>query len=293
MMKVVQNLLAFGLAGLMLLGSTACAADEGVLLATTANTSQQSGSTAASATILNGKIISSGSTSMEELMSALGEAFSVIHPQVAVEIQGGGSSTGVKNVSAGVSEIGNASRTLKDEEKALGLTEHIIAIDGLAVVVNPDNPLANLSKDQLVAIFTGQTVNWRDVGGADAPIWVVIREAGSGTRDGFEDLLKIKDLCKESQVVNETGVVKSTIAGNINAIGYMSLGKVDGSIRAVPVDGVMPTEESVINKSYPLQRPFLCLTKGEESGLVKAFFSFVFSTEGQTMVTRKGYVPVQ
>ena len=226
-------------------------------------------------------------------MTALGEAFTAINPKVAVEVQGGGSSTGVKNAKDGVSQIGNSSRALKTEEKSYGLTEYVIAIDGIAVVTNPANKVTNLTKAQLVSIFTGETTNWQAVGGADAPIVVILREAGSGTRDGFEELLAIKDKCKGTQEVNETGIVKSTVAGNANAIGYMSLGKVDATIKAVAVEGVVPTTATVTDKTYVLQRPFVCLTKGTETDQVKAFISYIFSKEGQTMVVKKGYIAVK
>ncbi len=301
MSKWIGKILAAGLAATLLLTAAGCAAEEGstVPADTTQNLTGTSTASASSATgmpstmALEGKLVASGSTSMEDLMTAFGEAFSVINPKVSVEIQGGGSSTGVKNASEGVTEIGNASRALKDEEKTLGLTEHIVAIDGIAIVVNAKNPVANLTTEQLAAIFTGKATNWKDVGGADAPIVVILREAGSGTRDGFEDLLKIKDQCVGTEEVNETGIVKSKVAGNSNAIGYMSLGKVDSSVKALPVAGIAPTEATVLDKTYILQRPFVCLTKGGESSLVKAFFEFIYSAEGQALVAKKGYVPIK
>jgi phosphate transport system substrate-binding protein len=292
MNSILKKAMTVILAGTLLLGAAACTADEGISGAVTSKNTQTSAGTSAPITNLTGKIVASGSTSMEELMTALGEAFNVINPGVTVEIQGGGSSTGIKNVTAGVSEIGNSSRALKTEEKTLGLTEHVIAIDGIALAINPANAVTNLTKDQLIRIFTGVVTNWKDVGGADAPIVVILRETGSGTRDGFETLLGIVGKSIGSQEVNETGIVKSTVAGNVNAIGYLSLGKVDISIKAVSVDGVVPSEATVKDGSYTLQRPFVCLTKGSGSDLVKAFFSFVFSAEGQTMVAQKGYVPI-
>ncbi len=282
MNNLMKKITTIVLAAVMLTGSAACAADEGILVpgATT-----QTG--------LQGKIVASGSTSMEDLMNALGETFHVINPSVTVEIQGGGSSTGIKNANDGVSDIGNSSRAIKPEEKSLGLKEYTIAIDGLAVVVNPGNSVASLTKAQVADIFTGKITNWNEVGGADAPVVVILREAGSGTRDGFESILDIADKCVGNQEVNETGIVKSTVAGNVNAIGYMSLGKVDDSIIAVTVDSVTPSEATVKDGSYILQRPFVCLTKGDESESVRAFFTFVFSNEGQAMVAQKGYVPVE
>lgn len=305
MNKIAKTGLAMMMAATMILGATACAPDTGTESTTTAATTTTAGTTttggtttadetttAAATPELSGKIVASGSTSMEELMGALGEAFSAVNPDVSVEVQGGGSSTGIKNASEGVTEIGNASRALKAEEGSLGLNEHIVAIDGIAVVVNADNPVAALTSEQIAQIFTKGITNWSDVGGDDAPIVVVLRESGSGTRDGFETLLDIVDKCVGDQEVNETGIVKSTVAGNVNAIGYMSLGKVDETITALDVDGIKATEENVKNESYVLQRPFLCLTKGEESQLAKAFFEFIYSEDGQALVTTKGFVSV-
>ncbi len=298
----IKKMITLVLAGVLMLITTACAPDAGTPQttqptsgATTATTGMTTGvgTTGTTAAPLTGKIVASGSTSMEDLMTALGEAFTVINPDVSVEIQGGGSSTGVKNASDGVTEIGNSSRALKAEEKTLGLTEHIIALDGIAVVVNAANTISDLTTAQIADIFTGKISNWKDVGGEDAAIVVVVRESGSGTRDGFEDILKIKDLCVETQVANETGIVKSTVAGNKLAIGYMSLGKVDSSVKALKVGGVTPSEATVLDKTYILQRPFLCLTKDEESSLVKAFFTFIMSDAGQTLAEQKGYVPVK
>ncbi|HAL74278.1 MAG TPA: phosphate ABC transporter phosphate-binding protein [Clostridiales bacterium] len=281
MNRVSRIILSLMLALAMLASLTACAGQDGKPDGTAADGS------------LKGKIVTSGSTSMEDIMTALGEGFTAANPGVQVEIQGGGSSTGVKNASDGISDIGNASRSLKDEEKSLGLTEHVIAIDGIAVVVNSANAVTGLTSTQVADIFTGKITNWQEVGGADAPIVVILREAGSGTRDGFESILKIADQCVGSQEVNETGIVKSTVAGNVNAIGYLSLGKASETVHALAIDGVAPSEATVKDGSYTLQRPFTCLTKGEESSLVKAFFEFIFSPDGQAMVAQKGYVPVK
>lgn len=289
MNKPMQKTLLVSMILALLLPAVSCAAEEGT-------TAYQSTSSTTSSTLavpgLAGTIVASGSTSMEDLVTALGETFTVINPKVSVEIQGGGSSTGVKNAADGTADIGNVSRSLKDEEKSDLLNERIIAIDGLAVAVNPANPAASLTKAQLVGIFTGEITNWQAVGGADAPIVVILREAGSGTRDGFESILGIADKCIGTQEVNETGIVKSTVAGNSNAIGYLSLGKLDGSIKVVAIDGVIPSETTIKDKSYILQRPFLCLTKGEETALVQAFFKFVYSDQGQALVVKKGYISV-
>jgi phosphate transport system substrate-binding protein len=293
MSKKLKMIAATVMAGALMMMSTACAPTTGTTTAqATTTAAAQSSTTTAAGTELSGKLVLSGSTSMEDLMVALGEAFTAVNPKVSVEVQGGGSSTGIKNAADGVTEIGNSSRALKTEEKSLNLNEHTIAIDGIAVVVNASNTVANLTKDQIAKIFTGQIKNWKEVGGADAPIVVVIREAGSGTRDGFETLLNIVDKSVATQEVNETGIVKSTVAGNKNAIGYMSLGKIDATVKAVSVEGVVPSEATVTDKSYTLQRPFLSLTKGEETPLVKAFFAFIATPAGQDLVAKKGYVKV-
>lgn len=289
MKRTVKTIMTVVLSIAMLTSLAACAEETGSTSGTTAQ-----GTTAAESTSgLTGTIVCSGSTSMEELMTALGESFNVAFPGVEVEIQGGGSSTGVKNAAEGVSDIGNASRALKDEEKGLGLVETVVAIDGIVVVVNPTNPVTDLTSQQVIDLFTGKITNWKDVGGADAPVVVILREAGSGTRDGFESILKIADQCVGSQEVNETGIVKSTVAGNVNAIGYISLGKVDETVTAITLDGVVPSEETVKDGSYKLQRPFTCLTKGEPAGLAKTFLDYILSEDGQAMVTQKGFVSVK
>ena len=286
--KLTQKILLISLIMTLLLPAVSCAAEEG----TTAPQSTSATSSTSAVPGLAGTIVASGSTSMEDLMTALGETFTVINPQVSVEIQGGGSSTGVKNAADGTTDIGNVSRALKDAEKADGLNERIIAIDGLAVAVNPANPAESLTKAQLIGIFTGEITSWKAVGGTDTPIVVILREAGSGTRDGFESILGIADKCVGTQEVNETGIVKSTVAGNVNAIGYLSLGKLDETIKAVAIDGVIPSEATIKDKTYILQRPFLCLTKGEESTLVQAFFQFIYSDQGRALVVKKGYFSV-
>jgi phosphate transport system substrate-binding protein len=224
MNKSIKTILTGFLAISMLLVSAACTPAATTTKATTATTAATTAATTSKATqqttaALSGKIVMSGSTSMEKLMTAFGEAFTVINPKVSVEVQGGGSGAGIQNAIKGVTEIGNSSRDLKAEEKP-DLNEHIVAYDGIAVVVNSANSVSSLTSAQIAQIFTGAVTNWKDVGGADAPIVVVLREAGSGTRDGFESILNIAGKTVGSQEVNETGIVKSTVAGNKNAIGY-------------------------------------------------------------------------
>lgn len=241
---------------------------------------------------LQGVVTMSGSTSMEDLVNAFGAAFKKEHPEVNVEVQSGGSSVGISNAKEGITDIGNSSRALKSEEKALGLKEYIVALDGIVIVVNPQNTLAGLTTEQLVKIFTGQIKNWKDLGGEDKTIVTIGREAGSGTRDGFEDILKIKDKASYTIEANETGLVKSKVKEEKYAIGYISLGKVENTVKVLKIDGVTPTSDTITNKTYPIQRPFLCLTRGEETRLVKTFLDFIRSPEGQQVVEKKGYVAV-
>lgn len=241
---------------------------------------------------LSGKVTMSGSTSMEELVNALGAGFTKENPGVTVEVQGGGSGVGVTNARDGISDIGNASRDLKDSEKSFGLTETIVALDGIAVVVNPENTVTDLTDEQIAKIFTGEISNWKDLGGPDAAITVVGREAGSGTRDGFEGFIGAAGKCKYTVEVNDTGIVKTKVSSDKNAIGYMSLGVLDTSVKAIKVGGVDPTAENVTNKTYTFQRPFVCLTKGDETELTKAFLAFILSDAGQAIVEKSGFVKV-
>ena len=251
------------------------------------------GSGSAAGSKLKGEVKTSGSTSMESVVKALAEAFKEAEPDVSVDVQLGGSSAGVSNVIDGISDLGNASRALKDEEKAEGLTENIIAYDGIAMVVNPSNGVENLTKEQLVKIYTGEVTNWKDVGGADKQIVVVGREAGSGTRDGFEEALGIKEKTKHASEQNETGLVKNLVATNDSAIGYISLGYADDSVKMLQVEGVTPTEETVKDKSYPIQRPFVMVSKGALNTQAQAFLYFILSDAGQKIVVQKGFVSVK
>ena len=198
---------------------------------------------------LSGKLVASGSTSVQPLMEALAEEFTALNPGVTMEVQAGGSTTGFKNVDSGVTELGNLSRNLKDEEKGDDINEHVLATDGIGVCVNIDNPVKNLTTEQVVGIFTGEITNWSEVGGNDGEIVVIQREAGSGTRGAFEEILDIEDAVKATQDANETGIVKNTVAGNENAIGYISLGSADETVHCVSVDDVEPIESAVLDGS--------------------------------------------
>ena len=242
---------------------------------------------------LSGSISMVGSTSMEKFANALREAFMEKYPKVTVTAEFVGSGAGIEAVSNGTADIGNSSRNLKDEEKAKGVAENIVAIDGIAVVVDPANTVEDLTKDQLTNIYDGSVTNWKDVGGNDAPIVVVGREAGSGTRGAFEELLKLEDACKYSNELDSTGAVMAKVASTPGSIGYVSLDVLDDTVKAVKLDGAEPTEENIKAGKYFLSRPFVMATKGEiseQSDLVKALFDFIYSDEGSELVKSVGLI---
>ena len=242
---------------------------------------------------LSGSISMVGSTSMEKFANALSEAFMEKYPKVTVTAEFVGSGAGIEAVSNGTADIGNSSRNLKDEEKAKGVAENIVAIDGIAVVVDPANTVEDLTKDQLTSIQDGTVTNWKDVGGNDAPIVVVGREAGSGTRGAFEELLKLEDACKYSNELDSTGAVMAKVASTPGSIGYVSLDVLDDTVKALKLDGAEPTEENIKAGKYFLSRPFVMATKGEiseQSDLVKALFDFIYSDEGSELVKSVGLI---
>lgn len=242
---------------------------------------------------LSGSISMVGSTSMEKFANALSEAFMEKYPKVTVTAEFVGSGAGIEAVTNGTADIGNSSRNLKDEEKANGVAENIVAIDGIAVVVDPANTVEDLTKDQLTSIYDGTVTNWKDVGGNDAPIVVVGREAGSGTRGAFEELLKLEDACKYSNELDSTGAVMAKVASTPGSIGYVSLDVLDDTVKAVKLDGAEPTEENIKAGKYFLSRPFVMATKGEiseQSDLVKALFDFIYSDEGSELVKSVGLI---
>ena len=242
---------------------------------------------------LSGSISMVGSTSMEKFANALSEAFMEKYPKVTVTAEFVGSGAGIEAVSNGTADIGNSSRNLKDEEKAKGVAENIVAIDGIAVVVDPANTVEDLTKDQLTSIYDGTVTNWKDVGGNDAPIVVVGREAGSGTREAFEELLKLEDACKYSNELDSTGAVMAKVASTPGSIGYVSLDVLDDTVKALKLDGAEPTEENIKAGKYFLSRPFVMATKGEiseQSDLVKALFDFIYSDEGSELVKSVGLI---
>ena len=258
-----------------------------------AGTSAEAGSEAEAD--LSGSISMVGSTSMEKFANALSESFMEKYPDVTVTAEFVGSGAGVEAVLGGTADIGNSSRNLKDEEKAKGVAENIVAIDGIAVVVDPANTVEDLTKQQLSDIYEGKVANWKDVGGNDAPIVVVGRESGSGTRSAFEELLKLEDICKYSNELDSTGAVMAKVASTPGAIGYVSLDVLDDSVKALKLEGAEPTEENIKAGSYFLSRPFVMATKGEiseQNDLVKALFDYIYSDEGTEILKAVGLIAV-
>lgn len=245
---------------------------------------------------LSGSISMVGSTSMEKLANALSEAFMEEYPDVTVTAEFVGSGAGVEAVTNGTADIGNSSRSLKDEEKAAGVVENVVAIDGIAVCVDPANEVANLTKEQLTNIYNGTITNWKEVGGADEPIIVIGREAGSGTRGAFEELVDLKDACKYANELDSTGAVIAKVASTPGAIGYASLDALDDSVKALSLEGVEATAENIKAGNYFLSRPFVMATKGEiseQNDLVQAWFDFVLGDEGQQVASEVGLITVK
>ena len=241
-----------------------------------------------------GTVSTDGSTSMEKVIGALGEAFEQNNEGVSFTYNPTGSGSGITAVSEGRCDIGLASRALSDDEKASGLTETVLALDGIAVIVNPENPVSDLSLETIAKIYKGEIKNWKEVGGSDAEIVLIGREAGSGTRDGFESVTGTKDACRYRQELTSTGDVITAVSGNPNAIGYASLASVKDSVKALSVGGVSPSEDSVRDGSYAVQRPFILVTKtdGELSETAQAFFDFAVSADANDIISAAGAVPV-
>lgn len=245
---------------------------------------------------LSGSISMVGSTSMEKLANALSEAFMGKYPNVTVTAEFVGSGAGIEAVTNGTADIGNSSRNLKDEEKAAGVVENVVAIDGIAVCVDPANEVTDLTKEQLTNIYNGTITNWKDVGGADEPIIVIGREAGSGTRGAFEELIDLVDGCKYANELDSTGAVIAKVASTPGAIGYASLDALDDSVKALSLEGVEATAENIKAGNYFLSRPFVMATKGEiseQNDLVQAWFDFVLGDEGQQVASEVGLITVK
>ena len=246
----------------------------------------------ADATADAGSVSTDGSTSMEKVIGALGEAFQAANPGVGFTYNPTGSSSGIQAVLEGRCDIGLSSRALKDDEKAQGLQETVLAYDGIAVIVNPANTAADLSVDTLAKIYTGEIGNWKEVGGSDAQIVVIGREAGSGTRDGFEAITGTKDVCRYRQELTSTGDVITTVSQNPDAIGYASLSAVKDTVRALTINGVAASEATVKDGSYVVQRPFVLVTKKDAalSETAQKFFDFAVSADAAQIIADAGAV---
>ena len=236
-----------------------------------------------------------GSTSMEKVIGALGESFMANNEGVNFTYNPTGSGSGITAVSEGRCDIGLSSRALKDEEKANGLVETVLAYDGIAIIINNDNPVTNISLEDLTKVYTGEITNWKDLGGNDGEIVLIGREAGSGTRDGFETITNTKDNCKYRQELTSTGDVITTVSTNPDAIGYASLASVKDSVKALTVDGVTATEATIKDGSYPIQRPFVLVTKDGVtlSETAQRFYDYATSADVSEIITAAGCVPVK
>lgn len=245
-------------------------------------------------TTLSGTVSTDGSTSMEKVINSLGESFMAMNKDVKFTYNPTGSGSGIQAVSEGRCDIGLSSRALKDDEKASGLVETVVALDGIAIVVNPENPVSDLDIDTIAKIYTGEITNWKDVGGNDAEIVLIGREAGSGTRDGFESITETKDACQYRQELTSTGDVITTVSQNPNAIGYASLAAIKDSVKALTVNGVAPTEATVKDGTYLVQRPFVLVTKegAALSETAQKFFDFATSADAASIISAAGAVPV-
>ena len=267
----MKKVICIALAAVMALGLCACGGNDG----------------------LSGKVATDGSTSMQKVIMSLKETFEGENTGVEVTYNPTGSGSGIKAVQEGRCDIGLSSRALKDAEKEQGLVATTLAYDGIAVIINPENTVEDLSVEQIAAIYTGEITNWNEVGGIDAEIVLIGREAGSGTRGGFEEIVGVEDACRYRQELTSTGDVITAVSQNPGAIGYASLASVKDTVKAIKVGGVTPSEETVKDETYAIQRPFVLVTKEgvELNETAKAFFDFITSEAAREVITAAGVVP--
>ena len=242
---------------------------------------------------LSGTISLAGSTSMEKLCEAMSESFMEKYPGITVTVEYTGSGAGLESLASGSVDIGNSSRHLKDEELSDGAVENVVAIDGIAVIEDKENTVTDISAEDLAKIYTGEISNWSELGGKDEAIVVIGREAGSGTRDAFEELLEVADNCAYAQELDSTGAVLAKVASTPGAIGYVSLDVVDDSVIAISIDGTEPTEEKILAGNYLLSRPFVMATNGEisaQNDLVKTWFDYMKSEDGKSVISQVGLI---
>ena len=292
----MKKLIAIALAACLTLAMAACGAQNNAADTTAADTTA-AGTTAAAETTeaakLSGTVTLAGSTSMQKLCEAMIESFEEAYPDITVTAEYTGSGAGLEALAGGKTDIGNSSRALKDSEKESGAVENVVAIDGIAVITHNSNTVSDLTSEQLKDIYTGKITNWKDLGGADEAIVVLGREAGSGTRGAFEELLDVADQCAYAQELDTTGGVLAKVAATPGSIGYVSLDVVDDTVKALSLDGVEPTEANIVAGSYKLSRPFVMATLGtidEQNDLVKTWFSYVQSDEGKAVITAMGLI---
>ena len=292
MKKLISAALAASFACVAFAGCGSSAASSSAAPASAAPAASAPAATAApAATDLSGKVTTGGSTS-EKVIGALQEAFMEQNSGVDVTYDPTGSGAGITGAQEGSLDIGLSSRALKDGETGVSAT--VIALDGIGIIVNNANTVEDLTTDQIAAIATGEVTNWKEVGGPDAEIVMIGREAGSGTRDGFESILKVSDQCKYAQELTATGAVIAAVQANENAIGYASLAALDDSVKALKVNGIDCTEETVKDGSYTVQRPFVFVTKdgAQQTPAVKAFIDFAASADAASLISNAGAVPV-
>ena len=242
---------------------------------------------------LSGTVTLAGSTSMEKLANAMNEAFMEKYPNVSATAEFTGSSAGIESLEAGSVDIGDASRALSDDEKSQGVVENIVAIDGIAVITDTANTVTDIKSEDLAKVYTGEITNWKYLGGPDEQIVVIGREAGSGTRDAFEELMDVKDSCKYAQELDSTGAVLAKVAATPGAVGYVSLDVLDDTVNVLKINSVEPTEDNILAGDYVLQRPFVMATKGEiseQSKQVQAYFDFINSADGQNVIKSVGLI---
>ena len=288
----MKKILAFALSAVMALALLAgCGNQTDNNSSNNDNGSDASDTPAAS---VSGTVSTDGSTSMEKVIGALSESYMAVNKDVTVNYNPTGSGAGITAVQEGTCDIGLSSRALKDEEKAAGLKETVLAYDGIAIIVHPDNPVSDLSIEQIAKLYTGEITNWKDVGGNDAEVVLIGREAASGTRDGFESITGTKDKCQYRQELTSTGDVITAVSQNPDAIGYASLASIKDSVKALNVDGVTPSEATVKDGSYKVQRPFVLVTmeSKELSPAAQAFFDYAISSDAASIIAKAGAVAV-
>ena len=289
----MKKFICIGLACVMALSLAACGTGETKETTGVSAVAKAKDPVVTEAAKLTGTVSTDGSTSMEKVIGGLGEMFMEMNDGATFTYNPTGSSAGIKAIQEGRCDIGLASRNLKAAEAESGLTETVLAYDGIAVIVNPENTVEDLTVEQIAAIYKGEVTNWSEVGGNDAEIVLIGREAGSGTRSGFEEIVKVEDLCRYRQELTSTGDVITAVAQNPGDIGYASLASVKDTVKAVKVGGVAPSDETVQDETYAIQRPFVLVTK-EGAALTEtaqAFFDYITSEAANEVITAAGVVP--